>query len=92
MRIMAFCGHPITETLEQCEDLGKRLKRNNVAIDVINFSHKDNVPKLEALIATSNNSGNSNFVDVPHGVGFIADVLLGSSIFSDGESGAAPNN
>jgi hypothetical protein len=28
------------------EELGIRMKRNNVAVDVINFAHPENVPKL----------------------------------------------
>ena len=45
-RIVIFVGHPIVEELTECENLGKRLRLNNVAIDVINFAHPDNVPKL----------------------------------------------
>jgi hypothetical protein len=32
---------------------------------VINFSNPDNVPKLEAIVTTCNNSNNSHFQDVP---------------------------
>lgn len=28
------------------EELGMRLKRNNVAVDVVNFAHPENIPKL----------------------------------------------
>jgi 26S proteasome regulatory subunit N10 len=28
------------------EELGGRMRRNNVAIDIINFAHPENVPKL----------------------------------------------
>lgn len=81
-RIIAFCGHPISESLEQCEDLGKRLKRANVAIDVINFANNENVEKLTALVNTANsNSGfNSHFMDVPMGISQITDVLITSPI------------
>jgi len=80
MRIIAFCGHPIEESAEECEDLGKRLKRNNVALDIINFSHPENIPKLEAIVKTCNNSGNSHFQDVPVGVAMITDILFSSPI------------
>jgi len=80
MRIIAFCGHPIEESSEECEDLGKRLKRNNVALDIINFSHPENIPKLEAIVKTCNNSGNSHFQDVPVGVAMITDILFSSPI------------
>lgn len=49
-RIIIFVGNPVEEELSQCESLGKRLRLNNVAIDVINFAHPDNVPKLQALV------------------------------------------
>jgi len=65
-----------------------------VALDVINFSNEENVPKLEALINTCNNSGNSHFVDVPKGCAMITDVLFGSPMLNDNEGGApgVPSN
>ena len=75
------------EELSECEDLGKRLKRNNVAIDVINFSHPDNVPKLRALVQCANNSDNSHFLDVPIGVAMITDVLITSPILLGDNAG-----
>ena len=42
-RIIVFVGHPLTGTEEDFEDVGMRLKKNNVSIDVINFAHPDNV-------------------------------------------------
>lgn len=85
-RVIAFVGHPIGETLEQCEDLGKRLKRNNVAIDLINFANPDNVPKLEALVCAANNQSNSHFMDVPAGISMITDVLFTSPILGNEEA------
>jgi hypothetical protein len=45
------------------------LKKNNVAIDVINFANPGNVEKLEALVSSANmeDSGvnTCNFLDVP---------------------------
>lgn len=70
----------MSETIEQCEDLGKRLKRNNVAIDVINFANFENVDKLTALVNAANNSSNSHFMDVPMGISMITDVLITSPI------------
>lgn len=37
---------PLKEEEESFEELGIRMKRNNVALDVINFAHPENVPKL----------------------------------------------
>lgn len=56
------------------------MRLNNVAIDVINFAHPDNVPKLQALVQCANNSDNSHFLDVPMGVAMITDVLITSPI------------
>ena len=90
-RIITFVGHPLLETLEQCEDLGKRLRRNNVAIDVINFANPDNVPKLEALVNAANNQSNSHFMDVPMGCTMITDVLFTSPILgNDDVPGGGP--
>ena len=85
-RIIIFVGHPVNEDLSECEKLGKRLKRNNVAIDVINFAHPDNVPKLEALVQCANQE-NSHFMDVPMGVAMITDVLITSPILQGDNAG-----
>jgi len=45
-RIIIFCGHPLEEEQSEYEKLGKKLRQNNVAIDIINFANPDNVPKL----------------------------------------------
>jgi len=45
-RVVIFCGHPLEEDVASFEQLGQRLRQNNVAIDVINFANPDNVPKL----------------------------------------------
>ena len=60
-----------------------------MALDIINFSHVENVPKLEALVNTCNNSGNSHFVDVPKGCAMITDVLFGSPMLNDNSEGGA---
>lgn len=71
------------------------MKRNNVAIDVINFSHPENVPKLQALVNAANSNGNSHFLDVPLGVAMITDVLIASPIINEGMedmgAGGAPS-
>lgn len=63
------------------------MKRNNVAIDVINFAHPENVPKLQAMITAANSNGNSHFLDVPLGVSMITDVLIASPIINEGMEG-----
>jgi len=46
----------LKEEENEFEELGARLKRNAVAIDVINFSHPENVPKLQSLVNAANAS------------------------------------
>jgi len=86
-RIIIFVGHPIVEEAAELEDLGKRLKRNNVAIDIINFANPDNIPKLQGLVNAANNSDNSHFMDVPMGVSMITDVLITSPILQNEDFG-----
>ena len=84
-RIILFVGHPMGRgTEEEYEDLGMRLKKNNVAIDVINFANPDNVGRLQALVNAANDgleeSPNCHFLDVPLGCSHITDVMITSPI------------
>mmetsp|Transcript_11461 Transcript_11461/g.7962 ORF Transcript_11461/g.7962 Transcript_11461/m.7962 type:complete len:161 (+) Transcript_11461:331-813(+) len=79
-RIIVFVGHPLEEELADFEELGIRLRRNAVNIDVINFANPDNVPKLTALVNAANDGSMSHFLDVPLGVSMITDVLISSPI------------
>ena len=65
-----FVGHPLTAGNEEdFEDVGMRLKKNNVAIDIINFANPDNVGRLEALVNAANSGSEEaptcHFLDVP---------------------------
>ena len=82
---------PIMNNEEDFEALGQYLKRQNVAIDVVNFAHPENVQKLQTLVRTAASGENSHFLDVPIGVSMITDVLIASPIISmdDGMGGAA---
>jgi 26S proteasome regulatory subunit N10 len=58
-----------------------------VNIDVINFANPDNVPKLEAFVATANKDEGSHFMNVPMGINMITDVLITSPICMPEEMG-----
>jgi len=90
--VIVFVGHPIKESAATCEEIGKRLKGNNVAIDIINFANPDNVSKLEALVNACDNSSNSHFLDVPLGVSMITDILFTSPILGGDEAGISASN
>jgi 26S proteasome regulatory subunit N10 len=68
--------------------VAKKLKKNNVAVDVVAFgSEETNEDKLEAFIGAVNSNDNSHLISVPAGT-ILSDVLFGSPIFQiDGGSG-----
>jgi len=81
-RIIAFVGSPIEETNDDLVKLAKKLKKNNVAVDIVNFGEEtQNVDKLEAFVAAVNNpSEESHLQNVPPGPHILSDILLSSPI------------
>ncbi|KAF9918326.1 hypothetical protein BX616_009341 [Lobosporangium transversale] len=89
-RIIVFVGSPVEEDEKMLVKLAKKLKKNNIAVDVINFGEEaENTTKLEAFVAAVNNNDNSNLVTVPPGPHLLSDVLVSSAIVA-GEDGSAP--
>ncbi|KAF9430376.1 hypothetical protein BGZ76_000859 [Entomortierella beljakovae] len=89
-RIIVFVGSPIEEDEKTLVKLAKKLKKNNIAVDVINFGEEaENTTKLEAFVAAVNNNDNSNLVTVPPGPHLLSDILVSSAIVA-GEDGSAP--
>lgn len=67
-RIIAFIGSPLEGTDErEMGKLGKQLRKNEVALDIVNFGHPENVPMLNALIDNCNKGGNSHLVEINYG-------------------------
>lgn len=88
-RIIAFVGSPVETDKETLVKLGKKLKKNNVAVDIVNFGQEDdNKEKLEQFIEAINNNDNSHLVTIPPGNHVLSDVLISSPIIS-GEGGEA---
>lgn len=59
-RILAFVGSPIPDTDADLVKLGKRLKKNNIALDVVSFGEaEENQDKLAALVENVNSGENS---------------------------------
>lgn len=64
--------------------IAKKLKKNNVAVDIVSFGHEaDNEEKLTAFHGAVNSNDNSHLVTVPPGP-VLSDVLIGSPIFQVG--------
>lgn len=59
------------------ENIGKKLKKNSVALDIVNFGEEDEekTSLLEALLAAVNNNDTSHLIHVPAGAA-LSDVLL----------------
>ncbi|KAK1304713.1 26S proteasome non-ATPase regulatory subunit 4 [Acorus calamus] len=90
-RIIVFAGSPITYDKKQLEAIGRKLKKNNVALDIVDFGEEEDAKpeKLEALIAAVNNNDSSHIVHVPPGPNVLSDVLISTPIFTgDGEGGS----
>ncbi|KAG6504067.1 hypothetical protein ZIOFF_036393 [Zingiber officinale] len=92
-RIIVFAGSPIKHDKKTLEAIGRKLKKNSVAIDVVDFGELDDDDgkheKLAALVAAVSNNDNSHIVPVPTGSSALSDVLISTPIFTgDGEGGS----
>ncbi|GLU02745.1 hypothetical protein SLE2022_199840 [Rubroshorea leprosula] len=90
-RIIVFVGSPIKYDKKALETIGKKLKKNSVALDIVDFGeNEDEKPeKLEALLAAVNNNDRSHIVHVPPGPNALSDVLISTPVFTgDGEGGS----
>ncbi|KAI7841025.1 hypothetical protein COHA_005253 [Chlorella ohadii] len=102
-RIVIFIGSPILEDKDSLVKIAKKLKKNNVAVDIVSFgSEEENGEKLEAFHAAVNSNDNSHLVTVPPGT-ILSDMLFGTPIFMEegaggggeaagGGGGAAPRS
>jgi len=85
-RIVLFAGSPIETEQKDLVKIAKKLKKNNVAVDIVSFGETDsNNEKLEAFHAAVNSNDNSHFVTVPPGPALL-DALISTPIFQ-GEDG-----
>lgn len=87
MRIVLFIGSPVESEVGELVSVGKKLRKCNVAVDVVSFGDVErNAEKLEAFMQAVNKSNNSHLVTVPPGAN-LADVLLSTPIFMDEDGG-----
>ncbi|XP_072968754.1 26S proteasome non-ATPase regulatory subunit 4 homolog isoform X2 [Typha angustifolia] len=90
-RIIVFAGSPVKYDNKVLAAIGKRLKKNSVALDIVNFGEADDAKpeKLEALLASVNNNDSSHLVHIPPGPSNLSDVLISTPIFTgDGDGGS----
>ncbi|XP_059623472.1 26S proteasome non-ATPase regulatory subunit 4 homolog isoform X2 [Cornus florida] len=90
-RIIVFAGSPVKYDKKVLEMIGRKLKKNSVALDIVDFGEEeDGKPeKLESLLTAVNNNDSSHIVHVPSGPSALSDVLISTPIFTgDGEGGS----
>lgn len=106
-RILMFVASPVKNSVDEMVLLGKKLKKNNIAIDIISFGNTDvNHEALSQLHSNANNSNNSNLLEVQPDQ-YVVDCLFTSPILNDniyenevvnnqqpsgGENNSAPSN
>jgi len=97
-RIVVLQASPLENiSSEELIKVAKQLRKNNVAVDVINFgaentSQNDNVEKLEQFISTlnggessqGNNEHPSHLLNVPVGPHHLADMMMSSPVVAEG--------
>ncbi|KZV85683.1 hypothetical protein EXIGLDRAFT_622763 [Exidia glandulosa HHB12029] len=86
-RIVVFVGSPLAADEKALVKLAKKLKKNNVAVDVVSFGEEsDNADRLRAFVDNVNSGENSHLVTVSPGPRLISDAVLASPILA-GDSG-----
>ncbi|KAG2383341.1 hypothetical protein C9374_004678 [Naegleria lovaniensis] len=89
-RLVIFVGSPIEENKDDLVKLGLRMKKNNVACDVVNFGEvQENTAKLEAFINAVNRDDNSRMETIPPGPHILSDMLFSSPIVGMGGAGVS---
>lgn len=89
-RVVAFVGSPLSSTsAAELVKLGKKMKKNNVAVDIVNFGEDaENEEKLREFVDAVNSSDNSHLVSVPAGTVLLSDMILSSAMLA--EDGVVP--
>ena len=74
---------PVKYDIKMLEMIGKKLKKNSVALDIVDFGEEDDgkPEKLEALLAAVNNNDSSHIVHIPSGANALSDVLIRWDLF-----------
>jgi len=90
-RMILFVGSPLEKVDKpSLTRIGKILKKNNIAVDIVDFGESDtNKEVLTSFINEVNSNNNSNIVSVPAGMASLRDAIRQSSIVEGGATGAA---
>ena len=89
-RVILIVGSPVDYDEKKLVKVGKQLRKNNVALDVITIGeNSSNEEKLSKLIEAVNKDDNSRLVSVPAGT-HPSDVVRQSAILNTGGGGGGP--
>jgi len=98
-RIIVFAGSPLVgqgADEKSMIKLAKKLKKNNVAVDVVCFGDgieettEDNRSVLRAFVESASSGDNSHFLSVPPGPRLLSEALISSPILSGDRSASIP--
>ncbi|KAH9963312.1 hypothetical protein BC827DRAFT_1194805 [Russula dissimulans] len=91
-RVVVFVGSPLDDASPDAERalirLAKKLKKNNVALDVVAFGDgieqagEDGHSVLRAFVETASSSDNSHYLAVPPGSHLLSSAILNSAILA----------
>jgi len=85
-RIILFVGSPVATDERTLVRIAKKLKKNNVAVDVVLFGDEEtrtaNEPSLRTFVDTVGSGDNSHIVIVPPGTLLLSDIIVSSPILS----------
>ncbi|KAG6874015.1 hypothetical protein C0995_007972 [Termitomyces sp. Mi166 len=98
-RIIVFVASPLEGQAadeKAMVKLAKKLKKNNVAIDVVSYG--DGIEEmtgeekgvLRAFVESASSGDNSHIVSIPPGTRLLSDALISSPILSDDRSASIP--
>lgn len=77
--MVAFIASPLEDNEKNLVTLAKKLKKNEVAVDLVNIGQPQNLSKLQAFIEAVNKEDNSHLVDIPCGLS-VCDILVSSPV------------
>ncbi|RNF02292.1 proteasome regulatory non-ATPase subunit [Trypanosoma rangeli] len=84
-RIVAFIGTPLSETDEELDKLARKLRKDDVAVDIVGICVEENVSRLAAFVDKLSKNGNSRFLNIPVGAN-LTDALMTSPILLGADS------
>ena len=85
MRVVAFVGSPLANDEKEIIKVAKKLKKESVILDVINFGEtENNLKALELLVNTINGKdcSTSHLVTIPAPCPHLAEALLTSPVMA----------